>query len=350
MTNRYMAGDWREYFFEILDDEINTGSIDVAWEEDNTNLSAFVFDPQGRIIQTNVDPGVFGHFMNWPSSDWLGTTPFSQGGGFFPVNNKDKTSTLLSVPINQTGTYTLLLHSTLFGGNFTTEPISVAAKFTTILHDNDPPEINLQIPELINNLSILTPEIKDDNLSYSEFYLDGSMFNLTNDEILKQKISDGIHELKIVAVDSVGQNTTKSFTFTLDSTKPEIIIKSPLNGTTVSKTLPIEFDVIDNNLPESGATKILLPNGEITDTEFLAFDTSQLDDGEYKVSIYAKDKAGNEEKQLVFFNVDHSSPSITTVDGESSGNNIFIGIIIGLAIGIISVLIATKKIKILQKP
>ena len=55
--------------------------------------------------------------MNWPSSDWLGTSPFSQGGGFFPVKNKDATSTVLYVPINQTGTYSLLAHSTLFGGN-----------------------------------------------------------------------------------------------------------------------------------------------------------------------------------------------------------------------------------------
>ncbi|GIT56535.1 MAG: hypothetical protein Ct9H300mP17_16940 [Candidatus Nitrosopelagicus sp.] len=34
--------------------------------------------------------GVFGHFMNWASLDWLGSSPFSQGGGFFPVKNKDK--------------------------------------------------------------------------------------------------------------------------------------------------------------------------------------------------------------------------------------------------------------------
>ena len=348
MTNRYMAGDWREYFFEILNEEINTGSIDISWKEVDSNFSAFMFDPQGRLIQTNVGPGVFGHFMNWPSSDWLGTTPFSQGGGFFPVKNKDETSTILNIPINQTGTYTLLLHSTLSGGNSTTEPISVAAKFTTLLHDNNPPEINLIIPELINNLSIISPEILDDNLSHTEYSLDGIKFNFTENEILKQNFSDGVHELKITAIDSVGLNTTKSYTFTLDSTKPKILIKSPLNGTSVSKTLPIEFDVIDKNLPEEGAIKIILPNGEITDSEFLDYDTSQLNDGEYKISIYAKDKAGNEENKLIFFNVDHTVPSIQTTK-ETSDNNLLIGIILGLAIGIISVLLATKKIKIFQK-
>jgi len=75
---------------------------------------------------------VFGHFLGWPSLDWLGNSIFSQGGGFFPVKNKDDTSTVLYVPINQTGTYTLLTHSTLFGGNSTTEPITLTVHFTNI--------------------------------------------------------------------------------------------------------------------------------------------------------------------------------------------------------------------------
>ena len=99
---------------------------------DDTNLSVFVMDPTGKIIQTNVPSGVFGHFLDWTSLDWLGNSIFSQGGGFFPVKNKDDISTVLYVPINQTGTYTLLTHSTLFGGDSTTEPITLAAKFTNI--------------------------------------------------------------------------------------------------------------------------------------------------------------------------------------------------------------------------
>ncbi|MDF2429833.1 MAG: peptidase S8, partial [Nitrosopumilus sp.] len=95
-------------------------------------LSVFVTDPSGKIIQTNMPSGVFGHFLGWASLDWLGSSAFSQGGGFFPVKNKDDTSTVIYVPINQTGTYTLLAHSTLFGGSSTTEPITLAAKFTNI--------------------------------------------------------------------------------------------------------------------------------------------------------------------------------------------------------------------------
>ncbi len=132
MVNRYMAGDWRQYYFDIQDESINSAAIELSWISDDTNLAVFVMDPSGQIVQTNVPSGVFGHFLGWASLDWLGNSVFSQGGGFFPVKNKDDTSTVLYVPINQTGTYTLLTHSTLFGGNSTTEPITLAVKFTDI--------------------------------------------------------------------------------------------------------------------------------------------------------------------------------------------------------------------------
>ncbi|MHA7646528.1 S8 family serine peptidase [Nitrosopumilus sp. S4] len=132
MVNRYMAGDWRQFYFDVQNESVNSASIELSWKHDDTNLAVFVMDPTGEIIQTNVPSGVFGHFLGWASLDWLGNSIFSQGGGFFPVKNKDDTSTVLYIPINQTGTYTILTHSTLFGGNSTTEPITLAAKFTNI--------------------------------------------------------------------------------------------------------------------------------------------------------------------------------------------------------------------------
>ena len=135
MSNRYMAGDWRQYYFDVQNESVNTAVIELSWKLDDTNFGVFVMDPSGKIIQTNVPSGVFGHFLGWPSIDWLGNSLFSQGGGFFPVKNKDFTSTVLYVPLNQTGTYTLLAHSTLFAGNSTTEPITLSAKFTNISSD-----------------------------------------------------------------------------------------------------------------------------------------------------------------------------------------------------------------------
>ena len=134
MSNRYMAGDWRQFYFDIQNSSINAGLLDISWENPDTHLSIFAIDPQGRIVHSNVPPGAFADLQGWPTSDWLGNTIFSQGGGFFPVKNKDDTSSGLYVPINQTGTYGILTHSGLFGANKTTENISITAKFTNVPH------------------------------------------------------------------------------------------------------------------------------------------------------------------------------------------------------------------------
>ena len=150
MSSRYMAGDWRQYYFDVQNELVNTAVIELSWKLDDTNLAVFAMDPSGKIIQTNVPSGVFGHFLEWPSLDWLGNSVFSQGGGFFPVKNKDATSTVLYVPLNQTGTYTILTHSTLFAGNSTTEPITLAAKFTNISSEIIlDPQNNLELESIL---------------------------------------------------------------------------------------------------------------------------------------------------------------------------------------------------------
>ncbi|HSB83856.1 MAG TPA: peptidase S8, partial [Nitrosarchaeum sp.] len=180
MANRYMAGDWRQYYFDVQDNSINSAAIEMSWKTDDTNLSVFVVDPKGRIIQTNMPSGVFGHFLGWPSLDWLGNSVFSQGGGFFPVKNRDNTSTVLYVPINQTGTYTLLAHSTLFGGNSTTEPIILAAKFSNI---------SSKIVDQLNKTEIIS-----NNMTNTILQNDLSNPTIHNDSL----IQDNLNESKTV--------------------------------------------------------------------------------------------------------------------------------------------------------
>jgi hypothetical protein len=163
MSNRYMAGDWRQYYFDIQNELIDTALIELSWESEDTTFGVFVMDPAGKIIQTNVPSGVFGHFLGWPSLDWLGTSPFSQGGGFYPVKNKDNTSTVLSVPLNQTGTYSVLTHSTLFAGDSTTEPISLSAKFTRISLGENLDSQNDTVDEI--KLKSINGTAKDDMVS-----------------------------------------------------------------------------------------------------------------------------------------------------------------------------------------
>ena len=351
MINRYMSGDWRQYYFEIEDPTINTAAIDISWESEDSNFSVFVIDPKGRIVQTNVPSGVFGHFLGWPSLDWLGTSPFSQGGGFFPVKNKDDTSTVLFIPINQTGTYGMLLHSTLFGGDSLTESITITSKFTTISPDDKKPEIILKIPEFVNQEFIITTDVKDENLHIVKHYLDDEEFIYNSTDPIKSgSLSEGTHEIKIMAVDVVGNNSTEIFTFIVDKSPPELEIISPTKDIIVSEKFSIDFIVNDANLPENEATTILLPtNKVITDQTYYEFDTSNLDDGEYEVQISAKDKAENIVTKTIQFTVDHSIiDKIPTRDEQIFDSSYYLVIGIAIVIGA-GLIIAVRQKKISKR-
>ena len=349
MTSRYMAGDWRQYYFDIQDRTINSATLDLEWKNDDTNFTVFMIDPQGKIIQTNFPTGVFGEFLGWPTSDWLGTSSFSGGGTFYPVKNKDNTSTVLFAPINQTGTHTLLVHSTLFDGTSITEPISLAAKFTTIVPDETPPKITFEIPELINKAFDILPEIIEKNPDYVKYYLDGEERKLEHLPLKFGMLSDGQHDLRVYASDIVGNDAEKTFSFRVDNTPPEILVKSPINGTTVSHSLNIDFKVKDENLAGDGAITILLPDGEsLEDITSHLFDATKIDDGIYDLKIIAVDLAENEQTKIISFNVDHAFiqelPVVAKEKEPVSGNNLLI-IISAIIVVAIVIPIIVKRIR-----
>ena len=344
MTSKYMAGDWRQYYFDIQDNTINAAAINFEWENDNTNFTIFMIDPQGKIIQTNFPSGVFGEYLGWPTSDWLGFSSFSQGGAFYPLKNKDNTSTVLYAPINQTGTHTLLVHSTLYDGKSITEPISLAAKFTTIVPDNKPPEIIFEFPELINKTFKISPQIVEKNLDFVKYYLDGQ--EVEYDALQTELLSDGKHSLRVYARDIVENEVEKTFSFTVDNTPPEILLKSPKNATTVSHSLEIDFKVKDENLADSGAVSILLPWGEsLNDVTYYSLNATQIDNGVYDLMIKATDLTGNEQTKSISFNVDHAfvQPPSVIIEEEKPVSQDNTLIIISIIVAVVVVILITVK-------
>lgn len=352
MLNRYNAGDWRQYYFDIQDSTINAAALNISWQNKDTNLGVFVIDPLGKIVQTNVPPGILGQFQGWPTGDWLGTTPFSEGGGFFPIKNKDATSTVLYAPINQTGTYSILMHSTLFGGQDVAEPITVTAKFSTILPDENAPQILLSTPEFINGTSDIKAKIIEENLDTAKYYLDENEphnINGTEFSIPHQLLTEGFHRLNVIATDTVGHRAEKNFTFTIDRIPPEIIIKSPQNGTTISQMITIDLDIKEQNLLQSGGITITLPHEIVLDKKSAKFDTETLENGKYDIYVSAKDKAGNEVSKKITVNVDNR-PILGSTRESSDQNFVLLqGIVIGIAIATATILITIKKIKTSKK-
>ena len=353
MTSRYMAGDWRQYYFDIQDKTINSATIDFEWENDHTNFTVFMIDPQGKIIQTNFPSGVFGEFLGWPTGDWLGTSSFSGGGTFYPLKNRDNTSTVLFAPINQTGTYTLLVHSTLFDGVTTTEPISLAAKFTTIVPDVKPPQIIFEVPEVINKTFDILPEIIEKNPNFVKYYLDGKERQAEHLPLKFGMLPDGKHDLRIHASDIVGHDIENTFSFTVDNTPPEILVKLPANNTTVAHSLQIDFKVKDENLSKDEAITILLLDG-LTKIEALeditshSFDVTEINDGIYDLKILAVDLAGNEQTKTISFNVDHAfiqPASVISKERESVSENSLLIIISAIVVAAIVIPVIIKRIR-----
>ena len=356
MTNRYMAGDWRQYYLDIQDESINSASMILSWKNENTNFSAFVLDPQGKIISTNMPTGVFGHFMNWASLDWLGSSPFSQGGGFFPVKNKDDTSTLIFAPINQTGIHSLLIHSTLFDGKDITEPVSLVAKFSTLTTDQEPPEIILDSGKFLKSDKKILPEIIEDNLSSVTYSLNGKLIQIDDNGLDISSLDDGEYSLIINAVDQYGFKNSKTFEFVVDKTIPVLELLSK-NNTSVSKRFDLEINIEEKNLGESDFVSIKFPNGKVlVDKKSYSLDTSEMEEGNYKTEILVKDKANNSIITNVFFEVDHSvidPPKYSTIQSEVDviGDNYLILIGIGIAIAAIvsSLTILKQKSKIVPR-
>jgi hypothetical protein len=308
-----------------------------------------MIDPQGRIAQTNMPPGVFGQFLDWPTSDWLGTSFFSEGGGFYPVKNKDSTSTVLYTPINQTGTYTLLVHSTLFGGQSTTEPFTVLAKFSSIIGDDSAPKIFLSIPQFVNDSTVLQPEITDENQFSVRYYLDETEISFTNN--ILQSVKDGLHTLKIEAIDETGNTSTQIYTFIVDRTPPEILVKSPTNNAKISDKLVVDFTVKEDN-PDSDRTTISVANQILIQNKTLAeIDTYNLTKGVHEIIISAQDKSGNTAQKIITFEID-GIPNITqnTMPKTSIDYNLVLLVIAGaIAIGVASFIAFAPKSRKLPK-
>jgi hypothetical protein len=343
MVNRYNAGDWRQYYFDVKDSTINAASIDISWKDADSNLSVFMIDPQGRIAQTNMPPGVFGQFLDWPTSDWLGTSFFSEGGGFYPVKNKDSTSTVLYTPINQTGTYTLLVHSTLFGGQSTTEPFTVLAKFSSISGDDSAPNISLSIPQFVNESITLQPEITDENQFSVRYYLDEAEISFTN--TMLQSVKEGPHTLTIKATDEIGNTSMQIYTFTVDRTPPEILVKSPTNNDKISGKLVVDFAVKEDN-PDYDHIAISVANQILIQNKTLAeIDTANLTEGVHQIVISAQDKADNKAQKIITFEIDGTPSVVQSITKTSIDYNLILLIIAGaIAIGIVSfIAFAPKK-------
>jgi hypothetical protein len=239
----------------------------------------------------------------------------------------------------------------LFEGKDITEPITLAAKFTTISNDNIPPEIILEIPKFVDTENKILPEIIEDNLNDVTYLLDGLKIDLPTDGLDISNFSDGSYIFTVNANDKIGLATEKSFNFIIDTEPPLLEIKSPKNNTSFSKSLFIDLELTDQNLPKQNKMSFSLPNGEqIKDTMTYSFDTSKLQDGQYQISIFGIDKAGNSIIKDIMFTIDHTTIDKPKISEQAEIDPLLI-FVIAIVIAIITgIVFLQRKRKIIQNP
>ncbi len=337
MSNRYNAGDWRQYYFDVTDKTINTATMIFSWKDPGTDLSVFVVDPKGNIVQASSPPGILGQFQGWPSGDWLGpSTPFSEGGGFYPVKNRDATSEEVYAPINQTGVYSVLVHTTLFGGDSVSEPLTMFAKFSTILPSETPPAITLNVPEFINGTYKIRPVITGHDIQEETYSLDSLAPRAVGNSTFPNAtmgLAEGPHTLEITASDAVGHTASGVASFTVDDTAPSVVFESPSNGSEVSGTISVKVQVSDPNLPSSGWLELRAGSMVVRDNSTLQIDTRTLPNGPYTIEAVARDMAGNVAIRDVTVGIDNSSPGLGGAAGpvQGVGTATIIEIVAGVA-------------------
>jgi hypothetical protein len=332
MTSRYSAGDWRSYYFTVGDSTITSMTLKISWPHNSTSISAMAFGPDGKMVATSVPSGVFETFAGWPSNDWLGTTPYSEGGAFYFSQNAGENSTLLYVPVNGTGVYSVLLHNTVFHGNSLYEPLQVEAKFSTILPDSTAPVISINLPKYLDAREHKIPvTITEENLANYDYTIDFgdpvipdpvTTGNKTFDLVVDAStLAEGTHRLRIDSTDLVGHTTSFMSTFEVDRTPPLVNVyvqeedsggmRNAENYTIVTaRGGTLVWNVTDKNGLVSPVS-ITTYNGSKIQSEASSFTVvdSALPEGEYLYTLDVQDIAGNRVAQDIKVVIDRTPPA-----------------------------------------
>jgi hypothetical protein len=149
-------------------------------------------------------------------------------------------------------------------------------------------------------------------------------------------INEGLHNLKIEATDEVGNTSAQFYTFVIDKTPPNIIVKSPTNNTVVSNKVIVDFVVEEDN-PLNEQTTILFADHIIQNKTRAEINVSNFTEGTYQIVISAKDKADNKIQKLLVFEIDRT-PTVVQARDKTVFDQNFVLLVIS---GIIAIAVAS---------
>jgi hypothetical protein len=210
------------------------------------------------------------------------------------------------------------------------------------LVDNHPPSIYVLVPkngEVLLNMTRMMVQVKDivsgsigmENIRSVEFDLDGQGYlpmtmSLEMDTwetwLDPDKMSDGVHEIFIKAIDRAGHVKVHNITFYMDTSPPDV---SPVYVPSTDKTISGEFKFAFAAEDASGIVSGVMIIGQnkssfkmvrnpATGLYEYNMDTTQQNDGKRNYCVVFTDKAGRETQYCSSYKVDNSNIEIIEPD------------------------------------
>ena len=215
------------------------------------------------------------------------------------LNGEDFTSGTM---VAEDGTYTLFVQATDKMNN-------TAQQTITFTIDKTPPSITVTgvADNAYYNVSVIPIiDIADLNPKTTLIELNNAPFT-SGTEVQ----NEGDYELFVLATDKAGNNISQIIIFTIDKTKPTIVVSGIEDGAYYNTDVVPIVDVTDDNL---NITSITLNGNPFTSgTTISAGDT-------YVLVVQATDKAGNNANKTITFIIDKTAPVITITEPSQTIN------------------------------
>lgn len=245
----------------------------------------------------------------------------------------------IDYPMNLTdGTYTVVVECEDIGG-LTTER-------SVIIHvDTKSPDIYIDEPyggELVISSSEVIIKGRTEK-GATVMTSDGKWSTISNNEgefVLKVNLTEGTHNLRIIAVDLGGNSVSALVKITIDLTPPVIIVESPENGTKTEDAV-----IIIKGKTEQGSTvKINNLMAEVDDMGNFKMNLT-IFSGENEIIINSTDVAGNTNSTVIYV-IKEEKVNVKIVSVfEIYGIWIVVTIIVSVAIIVAVILVVRKKRK-----
>jgi len=269
-------------------------ATDSAGNYDNKSVTYTVDNTAPIITITGIADGAYYNVNVTPiitiTDTYLNTTAITLNGNPF----------VSGTTITDEGCYTLYVCADDKAGNKASETISFAIDKTspiiTISGVVDGIYYNTDVAPMI--------DVSDANPNITSITLNGNSF--INGTTIS---TENTYTLVVQAIDKAGNTASKSISFIIDKTLPEIMVTGIADNTYYNISVTPIIDVTDPNLNITNTTLNGVP---------FTSGTTATEEGDYVLFVQATDKANNTATKTVSFTIDKTKPVIT-ITGVSDG-------------------------------